>query len=297
MKNIKRVFLFLPLVCIISIPKVVYADSGLDAKYSDASSGESIISALSSGFSFTGELLKAKPGDKEFNTVHIIGAIICIIIFYVFTSRYIFKIDHTKHKNKRKVLTLLGISLVLTILFSLFCFLVKTYLILYIFLLIIYIIIFKIITKIITKNRFKNKLSKLKDFDKDEFSNKSFELYKDIQISWMNFDTNKLKKLVSSNIYEDYKTKLEKLKKDEEKNVMDNILFKSNKITDVMFDDNKQLIECELNVTCNDYIINKEEKVVKGKKDKVNNYNYRLVIDITNPKNYILVEKKILKQK
>ena len=28
-----------------------------------------------------------------------------------------------------------------------------------------------------------------------------------------------------------------------------------------------------------------------------NNYNYRLVIDITNPKNYILVEKKILKQK
>ncbi|MBR5662492.1 MAG: TIM44-like domain-containing protein [Bacilli bacterium] len=297
MKKIKQTFILILLLCITMMPVVVNADSGLDAKYTDASSGESIFGALSSGFSFTGKLLKAKPGDKDFSSSHIIGAIICIITFYIFTSRYIFKIDGTKHKKTKIIFTLLGISLIPTILFSLFCFLVKTYLILYIILLIIYIIIFKIITKIITKNRFNNKLSKLKDFDKDEFNTKAFELYKDIQISWMNFDTTKLKELVTSDIYEDYKTKLDKLKTDCEKNIMDNILFKSNKITDIIFDDNKKLIECELNVTCSDYIINKEEKVVKGKKDKVNDYKYRLVIDITNSKKYVLVEKKILKQK
>ena len=297
MKKLRKTLIFLLLLCITSIPMIVNADSGFDAKYTDGSAGESIISGLSSGFSFTGKLLKSKPGDKDFNTVHMIGSIICIIVFCAFTARYIFKIEGTKYKNKKKVLMLLGISMVPTILFALLCFIVKTYLILYIFLLLIYILIFKIITKIIVNKRFKSKLLILKDFDKELFSTKAFELYKDIQISWMNFDTKKLKDLVSRKIYDDYKTKLDKLKSDEQKNIMDNIKYKSNRITDIIIDGNKQYIECELNITCNDYVINKEEKVIKGKKDKTNNYKYKLVIDITDKDKYVLNEKKILKQK
>ena len=296
MKNIKKSLILILLICITSIPMIVNADSGFDAKY-DATSGESIFGALSSGFSFTGELLKSKPGDKDFETVHMIGSIICIIVFYIFTSRYIFKIEGTKHKKTKKILSLLGISLIPTALFTLLCFMFKTYLIIYIFLLIIYIIIFKIITKIITKKRFNNKLIKLGSFDKETFSNKTFNLYKDIQISWMNFDTKKLKELVSNDIYDNYKLKLDKLKSDNQKNIMDNINYKLCKITDIMFENDKQLIECELTVTCIDYIINNEEKVIKGKKDKICNYKYRLVIDITNKNNYVLNEKKILKQK
>ena len=62
-------------------------------------------------------------------------------------------------------------------------------------------------------------------------------------------------------------------------------------------ENNIETIECEMQVTCIDYIIDNEEKLIKGKKDKFCNYTYRLVFnkDLSNNK-YTLIEKKMLKQ-
>lgn len=296
MKHLKQIFILI-LLSIISIPVIVNADSGFDSNYgSSTSTGEAIMSAGSSSLSFAGKLISVQPNDKDYQACHIILSIICIIILYIVACIYIFKLDRTKKKNIKKVLALLGIGLIPTLIFSLICFLTKLQLILYIFILLIIIIPYIIISKSILKKRLKNKILKLKDFDQDKFNQEVFGIYKDIQIAWMNFDYKKLKELVSKEIYDKYEKQLEELKSKNQKNIMDNIEFKSNKITDVIINDN--IIECEMNITCIDYIIENDDKLIKGKKDKICNYTYRLVFtkDLKNNK-YKLIEKKMLKQK
>ena len=297
MKQLKQLILTILLITITAIPMIVNADSGFDSNYSSSTSaGEAIMSAGSSGLSFASKLISVTPNDKDYKACHIILSVICIIILYIVACVYIFKLDSTKKKNAKKVLILLGIGLIPTLIFSLFCFLTKLQLIIYIFILILLIIPYVIVSKNILKKRLKNKISRLEDFDKDKFNQEVFEVYKDIQIAWMNFDYKTLKELVSEEIYNKYKKQLEELKSKNQKNIMDNIEFKSNKITDVIINDN--IIECEMNITCIDYIIENDDKLIKGKKDKFCNYTYRLVFtkDLKNNK-YKLIEKKMLKQK
>lgn len=299
MNRLKRLLLIL----ISFIPSIVQADSGLDSNYEKTGSlGEALVSVASSLFSFFGEILKNNPGDKDYNTSHLIISIICIIAFYICTNICVFKLDITRNKSKKRILILLVISLIPTLLFSLLCFLTSTYLILYIFLLVVYIILFNIITSIILKIRLSIKINKVKkidkDFNKKEISKELFESYKNIQLAWMDSTLTILKNLVNKEIYNDYKIKLEELNKNNQKNIMSSIELKSNKITNIKMDNNIETIECEMNVICYDYIVDKEDKVIKGKNDKKYNYLYRLTFErnIKNNK-YILIEKKLLKIK
>ena len=299
MKKLNKILLTI----ITFIPFVAYADSGLDSNYEKTSSlGEALVSVASSLFSFLGEMLKINPGDKDYNTAHLVISIICIIVFYICTNICVFKLDITRNKSKKRILILLLISLIPTILFSLLCFLTNTYLILYIFLLGLYIILFNIITSIILKIRLSIKINKVKkidkDFNKKEMNKELFISYKNIQLAWMDSTLTILKDLVNKDIYSDYKTKLEELNRNNQKNIMSSIELKSNKITNIKIDNNIETIECEMNVICYDYIVDNEDKVIKGKNDKKYNYLYRLTFErnIKNNK-YILIEKKLLKVK
>ena len=302
MKNLKQLFIFILLI-ILTIPVIVNADSGFDSNYgSTPSAGESIMSAGSSGLSFAGELLSVGPQDKDYQACHIVLSIICLITLYIVACIYIFRLDGTKKKDIKKILTLLGIGLIPTLLFSLLFFLTKLQLILYIFILLILIIPYVIISKNILKKRLKNKILKVEEIDKNftqEILNKEvFEVYKNIQIAWMNFDYKTLKDLVSEDIYNKYEKQLDELKSKNQKNIMDNIELKKNKITDISIDNNIVTIECEMNVVCIDYIIENEEKLIKGKKDKFYNYTYKLVFNKELSTNkYTMIEKKMLKQK
>lgn len=303
MNKLKQIFMFI-LLSILTIPVVVNADSGFDSNYgsgNNTSAGEAIMSVGSSGLSFTSKLIQAEPGSKDYKTSHIILSIICIIILYIVACIYIFKLDGTKKKNAKKVLILLVIGLIPTLVFSLFCFLTQLQLILYIFILLILIIPYIIISKKILKNRLKNKILQVQEIDKNfnekDSSTEMFNLYKDIQVAWMNFDYTKLKNSVSEEIYSKYEKLLDELKSKNQKNIMDNIELKKNKITDISIDNNIERVECEMQVTCIDYIIDNEEKLIKGKKDKFCNYTYRLVFTKNLSTNkYTLIEKKMLKQ-
>ena len=300
----KKLILTILLIIITIIPIITYADSGFDSNYgsgNQTSMGEAIMSASSSGLSFAGKLLTVGPTDKDYQACQIGLSIVCIIILYIVVCVYIFRLDGTKKKDIKKVLTLLGIGLIPTLLFSLFCFLTKLQLILYIFILLILIIPYVIISKNILKKRLKNKIleveEKDKNFTQDKMNKEVFAVYKDIQIAWMDFNYKKLKELVSEEIYNKYEKQLEELKSKNQKNIMDNIELKKNKITDINIDNNIVTIECEMNVVCIDYIIDSEDKLIKGKKDKFCNYTYKLVFnkDI-NTNKYTLIEKKMLKQ-
>ena len=301
MKKINKIFLII-ISFILSIVQV-QADSGLDSSYEKTSSlGEALVSVASSLFSFLGEILKINPGDKDYSFAHLVISIICIIVFYICTNICVFKLDITRNKSKKRILILLVISLIPTVLFSLLCSLTSTYLILYIFLLGIYIILFNIITSIILSIRLSLKIKKVKEIDKDfnkkEINKELFNSYKDIQLAWMDSTLIILKELVSKEIFNDYKNKLEVLNKNNQKNIISSIELKTNKITNIKIDNNIETIECEMTVTCYDYIVDGEEKVIKGKNDKKYNYLYRLSFErnIKNNK-YTLIEKKLLKIK
>ena len=299
MKKVINKVLFVINMVILCTPIMVLADSGLESKYE---SSQSIVGALISTFlqcfAFLIKLLTKKPLDEEFIICRNITVITCSIILYIVVAVHLFKLDH---KNKKKVLTKLGISLILPFIYSLICFLIKTYTFIYLCVFIVILTIFIITINIIIKKRFNNDYEKFKEIDKsyneEKFINDSFETFKDIQLLWSKSDLNKIKNLVSDDIYNDYVKKIDELKKQERKNIMDNIILKTNKIVDVIIDDDI-IINCKMNIECIDYIIDKNNKVIKGKKDKTINYTYELSFNkkINNDK-LILIKKKLTKTK
>ena len=301
MKRFKRLFTIL-LVNVLFIPTISYADSGFDAKYDDSSSGsigELAINAGGSSLSFFGELVKSKPNEKGYKSRHVTTSVISTLLFYIFTNVFLFRLK--KPKLRKDKFSILGFTLIPTILFLLLCLFTKLQLILYFFLAGLYILIFKIISSIILKKRFKNKLIYAKEidnnFDANLFNNEAFNIYKDVQEAWMNFNLKSIKKVISKDLYDKYQEQLDDLKNKGQKNIMGNIEYKSNKITDIDIEDNKLIIDCLMTITCNDYVINKEEKVIKGKKDKKLKYIYKLTYIKNNKEdNYVLVNKKMNKQ-
>ena len=300
MKNIKSIISYILILILMLSTVKVNADSGFDANYDSGSAGE-IISSVSSAASPALELVVSKPGDENFEAAQMIALVLCSIVVYIFTCIYIYKLFDNGSKKKKVLLSML-ISLLPAALCALFCLFIKLPVLLYIIITILYIITFIIITNIVIKRRINKKINSVKEIDKkfniDNINKETFEVYKEVQYAWMDFDLNKLKKLICKELYDKYEEQLDKLKNDNQKNIMDNIEFKSNEITNIKIDNNIEIIECKMNVSCIDYIIDNEDKVIKGKKEKFNNYTYSLVFnkDLKTNK-YVLIEKKMLKQK
>ena len=294
MKKFYKVLMVL--LVTVMIPFSVNADSGFDASYSNES--PDVVSSVLSLGSPVMQFMSAQPKDEDYVSYHMIVSIICIILFYVFTNIYVFKLN-TKPKRKWAIL---GINIIPAAILSGFCFLTELQLFIYLALVGLYILIFKITTSCILKKRLKNEIEYAKSVDKafneEEIAKKTFTIYKDLQIAWMNMDLNDVKTVISKDILNKYKVLLAELKKDGQKNIMENIDFKSNKITGVKFDNNTEIIECSMTVTCNDYVVDNNDKVVKGKKDKKHEYTYKLVFTKELGTNkYVLIEKKMTKQK
>ena len=299
MKKFINKILFIINILILCTPMSVLADSGLESKYeSSPSIIGSLISVFFQCFTFFAELLTKKPLDEDFMLYRNIVVITCSIILYIVVAVHLFKLDH---KNEKKVLNKLAISLILPVIYSLVCFLFKIYTFIYLCIFIVILITFIIIINRIIKKRFNNDYEEFKRIDKsyneEEFITNSFELFKEIQLLWSKSDLNNIKNLVSDNIYNDYVKKIDELKEQDKKNIMDNINLKSNKIVDVIIDKDIT-IKCKMIITCIDYIIDKNDKVVKGKKDKPINYTYELSFNKKiNDNKLVLVKKKLTKTK
>lgn len=99
-----------------------------------------------------------------------------------------------------------------------------------------------------------------------EFKNKAFNIYKDIQIAWMNFDTDTIRKLTTDEIYNMYSSGLETLKLKNQKNIMKDITLEDAKIIDIKNENNIITISVYLRVKCYDYVIKeKTGETVRGK--------------------------------
>jgi hypothetical protein len=72
-----------------------------------------------------------------------------------------------------------------------------------------------------------NKLLEKEQTTKEEFYKKLFNIYKDVQISWMNFDYDKMKNLVSDEMFNMYHSQLQTLELSNQKNIMKKIKYNS----------------------------------------------------------------------
>lgn len=118
-------------------------------------------------------------------------------------------------------------------------------------------------------------VSKINEIDKDmninEFKMNAFNIYRELQTAWMNFDTDTIRKLTTDEIYNMYSSQLETLKLKKQKNIMSDITLDEVKVIDIKKQNNVITTSVYLRVKCYDYVIKEAtNEVVRGKdKDKI----------------------------
>lgn len=110
----------------------------------------------------------------------------------------------------------------------------------------------------------------------EEFKTTAFNIYKDIQIAWMNFDLDSIKNLISDEIYNMYTMQLDTLKIKGQQNIMSDIELHEFYITNITFENNVETIETIMTVECYDYIVDNNKKVIRGNKNNKMIYTYNI---------------------
>lgn len=101
------------------------------------------------------------------------------------------------------------------------------------------------------------------------FKSKAFNIYKDIQTAWMNFDTDTIRNLTTDEIYNMYSSQLETLKLKKQKNIMSDITLEEVKIIDIRKENNIITTNVYLRVKCYDYVIKESTgETVRGKNNQ-----------------------------
>lgn len=115
----------------------------------------------------------------------------------------------------------------------------------------------------------------LPNYNKENLKQELYQIYKDIQIAWMNFDYDKLRELTTDEIYNMYKSQLETLKLKHGQNIMENFELLDFEVVSIDTSNDKIYLSVGLLVSCNDYVIDTvTNKVTRGNKHKTVTYNY-----------------------
>lgn len=105
----------------------------------------------------------------------------------------------------------------------------------------------------------------------------AFNIYKQIQFAWMNFDEETIRKCTTDEMYNMYLMQLDTLKVKNQKNIMYDIKYLNSNIKESYEENGQETIVMNMNVSCYDFIIDtKTNKVVRGNASKLNVYSYEL---------------------
>ena len=251
----------------------IKADSGFDTSYDSGGSsggssfGSSHSSGGSSGIPIEDMTAKDLIISSLFLTVfHFVGIIAPI-------SNKISKGDKKKEKKLNLILLMIRISLViLLIIVGCYLFIVD---LLLVFTLVPLVLILSN-TKLPIKH---NQISQdevdkvIQNFDIEEFNFKAYQMFYDVQMAWMEFDYDKLKELLTDELYNTYYMQLETLKIKNQKNTMKDFELIDSKLVDLKEENDKYIAQVVLNVKFFDYIENiNTNRVLRGtSRTKVDN--------------------------
>lgn len=140
-----------------------------------------------------------------------------------------------------------------------------------------------------TKNKSNNKTSSynygfdinvikeiLPDFDIQEFKQTTYKIYKTIQESWMNFNYDELSKHTTNELFNLYKSELNALKLKKQKNIMSDFDLQNFSIINMEKGENNISIKVKMTVSCLDYVVNKNDEVIRGSNSRKVIYNYEM---------------------
>ena len=116
------------------------------------------------------------------------------------------------------------------------------------------------------------------ELDTDAIVTKTFGLYKDLQDAWMNFENDKIRKLVSDELFNNYKMQLETLKSRGYKNIMEDITRVGGHVVSLKKEGKVETACVALTVAMRDYIVDESGKVVRGNK-QASGVSYYITID------------------
>lgn len=98
----------------------------------------------------------------------------------------------------------------------------------------------------------------------EEFKKTAFNIYKEIQDAWMNFDYEKLRKYTTDEIYNMYTMQLDTLKVKGQKNVMRDFILVDSYVSNVYIQNNIETIDFVLTTNFYDYVVDTNNKIVRG---------------------------------
>ena len=122
----------------------------------------------------------------------------------------------------------------------------------------------------------------ISNFDIEEFNFKAYQIFYDVQMAWMEFDYNRLKELLTDELYNSYVMQLDALKIKNQKNVMKGFELIESKIFELKEENKLYIAKVYLDVKFYDYIENiNTNKVLRGTPNKKINNVYILTFTKT----------------
>ena len=116
----------------------------------------------------------------------------------------------------------------------------------------------------------------LPNFDKFAFRMQVFDTYKKIQVAWMDFAYEDLRQYTTDELYNLYHSQLVALQAKKQKNIMKDFEVKSFEIVGMERIENTIALKVRMTVECFDYVVDKENKVVRGTDKQKMVYDYEM---------------------
>jgi hypothetical protein len=116
-------------------------------------------------------------------------------------------------------------------------------------------------------------------FNKDEFLKLAFDNFVAVQNAWTEFNYDKLRSLLTDELYNTYHTQLVALKAKKQKNIMSDFETKNIDITNIDVKGDKISLTVALTISFYDYVVDKDDNVTRGTKSYklTNSYNLTFV--------------------
>lgn len=105
---------------------------------------------------------------------------------------------------------------------------------------------------------------------------RAYQVFYDTQIAWMNFDHEKLRNLLTDELYNTYKNQLDTLQLKGQKNIMDNFILRQIGLQSQTVEENVETTVIFLSISFYDYVVDASGKVVRGKKSTMVTMQYKL---------------------
>lgn len=256
-------------------------DSGFDSSYD---SGSSSSSSSSSRDHFNSNSSSYSSGESSGSSNELKTPLDWIIIF----GLYIIMVLPIIIGIAWVFLSIVGVKrgIIIIFLFASWIYLAIKTLLCAIVLLVLFIILVIIYAHIEQKKHYKEEQEARKKlneklhkygYSEEILAKEFYNIYVDVQKAWMNFEYDKLRTLLTDELYNQYEMQLKTLQEKQEKNIMSDFVLKDCYVTDIRIENNMLTIKCEMDVEFYDYIVDESDTCIRGSKDKKLTNYYEMV--------------------